>query len=56
VWVEEGKILGICSYEIHDDKIEIHIIAVDENTRGRGIGGAMITAPCCPSRERGDTR
>jgi len=43
-WVENDTILGICGYEIHDSKIEIHLIAVDENTRSRGIGGAMVTA------------
>ena len=43
-WIENGKSLGICGYEVHGDKVEIHLIAVDENTRSRGIGGAMITA------------
>ncbi|MCL1844909.1 MAG: TIGR03960 family B12-binding radical SAM protein [Defluviitaleaceae bacterium] len=43
-WVENGEILGICVYEIHADKVEIHLIAVDENFRGRGIGSKMITA------------
>jgi ribosomal protein S18 acetylase RimI-like enzyme len=43
-WIENGETLGICGYEVHGDKVEIHLIAVDENTRSRGIGGAMITA------------
>jgi len=43
-WVENDDILGICGFQIHDDKIEIHLIAVDENARGRGVGGSMVTA------------
>ena len=43
-WVEHDRILGICGYEIHDDKIEIHLIAVDEKARSRGVGGGMVTA------------
>jgi len=43
-WVEKDIPIGICSYEIHDNKIEVHLIAVAENARGRGIGGAMIRA------------
>ena len=43
-WVDDGLPLGICSFEIHGDKIEVHLIAVDEAARGRGIGGAMIRA------------
>lgn len=43
-WCENGKPLGICGYEVHNDKVEIHLISVDENARGRGIGGAMVTA------------
>ena len=43
-WAENDSILGICGYEIHDDKVEIHLIAVDENFRSRGVGGSMVTA------------
>jgi len=43
-WVENGSILGICGFEIHSDKVEIHLIAVDENSRSRGVGSAMVTA------------
>jgi len=43
-WVDCDVVLGICGYEIHSDKIEIHLISVDEHARNRGIGGAMITA------------
>jgi len=43
-WVEGDNVLGICGYEIHAEKVEIHLIAVDENTRSRGVGGAMVTA------------
>jgi|GEM_PF-149435 len=43
-WVDNNEVLGICGYEVNNDKVEIHLISVDENARGRGIGGAMITA------------
>jgi len=43
-WIENDSILGICGYEIHGDKVEIHLIAVDENARVRGVGSSMITA------------
>jgi len=43
-WAENDSILGICGYAIHDDKIEIHLIAVDENSRRRGVGSSMVTA------------
>jgi fructoselysine 6-kinase len=43
-WIESGEVLGICGFEVHDNKVEIHLIAVDEATRGHGIGSAMVTA------------
>ena len=43
-WVEDEITLGICGYEIHSDKIEVHLISVDEHVRGRKIGSLMITA------------
>ena len=43
-WAENDSILGICGYEIHDDKLEIHLIAVDEDSRTRGVGGSMVIA------------
>lgn len=43
-WVENGKIVGICGFEVHSDHVEILNIAVDENFRNRGIGSAMVTA------------
>ena len=43
-WIENNQILGICGYTVHNDKVEIHLIAVDENARGRGVGGAMVVA------------
>ena len=43
-WVENHSIIGICGYEIHDNKIEIHLIAVDEKSRSRGVGSAMLVA------------
>lgn len=43
-WVEDGEPLGICGFDIHNDKIRIRIISVDENARNRGVGSAMVTA------------
>jgi len=43
-WVKEGEILGICGFEIHADKVEIHLIAVAEKRHHQGIGSAMVTA------------
>ena len=43
-WVESGKIAGICGFEVHDGKVEIHLISVAEDKRRQGIGGAMISA------------
>jgi len=43
-WIENGETLGICGFEVHSDKVEIHLIAVDEHVRGRGIGVAMVKA------------
>ncbi|MDD4412982.1 MAG: GNAT family N-acetyltransferase [Oscillospiraceae bacterium] len=42
-WVENGDILGICGFEVHADYVEILHIAVAEDARHRGIGGAMVT-------------
>lgn len=43
-WVENGNILGICAFLIHQNKVEITTISVTENARHRGIGRAMISA------------
>ena len=43
-WVVENTILGICGFEVHSDKVEIHLIAVDQAVHRQGIGSAMITA------------
>ena len=41
-WVEGEQILGICGFEEHPDKIEIHLTAIDDVSRGKGIGKKMI--------------
>lgn len=41
---ENGETLGICGFEVRNDKVEIHLISVDEQARGRGIGGNMVNA------------
>jgi len=43
-WVEDGKVIGICGFEIHSDKVEIHLISVAEDRQKQGIGGAMVAA------------
>lgn len=43
-WLNNDKILGICGFEIHAQKIEIHLIAVAEECQHQGIGSAMVTA------------
>ena len=43
-WVEDSNIVGICGYEVHGDKVEIHRISVAEDKQKQGIGGAMVTA------------
>ena len=43
-WVEGGRVVGICGYEIHADKVEIHLISVIEDRQKQGVGGAMVTA------------
>ena len=43
-WVEDGRVVGICGYEVHTDKVEIHLISVAEDKQRQGIGSAMVTA------------
>ena len=43
-WMKDGEILGVCGFEIHTDKVEIHLIAVAEERHHQGIGSAMVTA------------
>ncbi len=43
-WLDGDKILGICGFEIHTDKVEIHLIAVAEELHRQGIGYAMVAA------------
>ena len=43
-WIENDNIMGVCGYELHDDKVEIHLIAVDENLRNRRVGRAIVAA------------
>ena len=43
-WVEDDKILGVCGFEVHADKVEIHLIAVTEERHRQGVGTSMVTA------------
>ena len=43
-WVEDVEVVGICGYEVHGNKVEIHLISVAEDRQRKGVGGAMVTA------------
>ena len=43
-WVEDGRVVGICGYEVHDAKVEVHLISVAEVRQKQGIGSAMVLA------------
>lgn len=43
-WAEDGRVLGICGFEVTASQVEIHLIAVDEDHHKQGIGGQMIAA------------
>lgn len=43
-WVDEECIVGICGFEVHNDKVEIHLIAVALDRQKSGVGGEMATA------------
>jgi ribosomal protein S18 acetylase RimI-like enzyme len=38
-----NEVTGICGFEEHTDKIEIHLISVDKKQRHQGIGSAMVS-------------
>jgi len=43
-WIEDGRVIGVCGFEVHGDKVEIHLIAITEDRQRQGVGGAMIAA------------
>jgi len=43
-WVDDSRIVGICGFEVHSDKVEIHLISVIEDRQKQGVGSAMVTA------------
>ena len=43
-WVEGGIVIGICGFEVHSDKVEIHLISVAEDRQKQGVGSVMVTA------------
>jgi acetyltransferase-like isoleucine patch superfamily enzyme/ribosomal protein S18 acetylase RimI-like enzyme len=43
-WVENDSVVGICGFEVHADKVEIHLVAVAADKQRQGVGGRMITA------------
>ena len=46
-WAENGEILGICGFAIHDSHVEVKHIAVAESARHRGVGRVMISVLQC---------
>jgi len=43
-WVDNGRVIGICGYEVHGDKVEIHLISVAGDMQKQGVGSAMVAA------------
>jgi ribosomal protein S18 acetylase RimI-like enzyme len=43
-WLVNEKVVGICGFEVHSEKVEIHLIAVAGDCQRQGIGSAMIIA------------
>ncbi|MCL2049179.1 MAG: GNAT family N-acetyltransferase, partial [Defluviitaleaceae bacterium] len=43
-WVVNERILGVCGFELHGDKVEIDLLSVAQDKQRQGVGGAMITA------------
>jgi len=43
-WVENSEVVGICGFEVHGDKVEIHLISVAGARQKQGVGGAMVAA------------
>lgn len=43
-WVENGVLLGICGFVLYSDKVVISNIAVEKDSRNKGIGRCMISA------------
>lgn len=42
IYEEEGKVLGRIVGEIHWNYLRIELFYVDENTRGKGVGGKLL--------------
>jgi ribosomal protein S18 acetylase RimI-like enzyme len=40
--IENGGIIGVCRWNIHDDTAEILDLAIDENYRGRGLAKQFL--------------
>ena len=43
-WLDNGRVVGICGFEVHADKVEIHLISVAKDMQRKGAGGAMVAA------------
>jgi len=43
-WVVNDEVLGICGFEEYPDKVKVHLLSVDNTTRSKGVGSAMIKA------------
>jgi len=43
-WVVDDRVIGICGFEVHSGKVEIHLISVAGDKQKQGVGSAMVTA------------
>ena len=43
-WIENSRLIAVCGFLEHEDRIEICHLAVANFARGRGVGKAMVSA------------
>ena len=43
-WIEDGGVIGICGFEVHSHKVELHLISVAGDRQKQGVGSMMVTA------------
>lgn len=52
----EGALVGVLVGHTVLDELEIHVVAVDDRARRRGLGRALVEATLAEARARGVTR